>query len=554
MKSQVLEPSQANQEMLVIFLCLLRLSNTLEYNESVCDCCQLSRMLEDHLRPTKKISTPHAHPKKTKRKMKKFLFFSQRIWCLTLEFFFQGNQIKMTQSQFDFVVIFRLVLQHCGFSGPAPHLNTICREGWLLDTENRKFVIRSLRHTCHSLFSVGVPGKRVSQVFKWNAPYSPSGLSAILGFFKKSREHDTLVLCYRDLDTLHLRRKRKRLRQFSQSLTVHPSISVTKLHFDCDLPCLSSYSGFQHVTHLTFGDTFNQPVDQLPLSITHLVFGYRFNKPVNHLPAKLTFLQLGNDFDQPVDQLPGPLDTLIGGARFRRPLDHLPLGLRVLNLRNCPSSLSQLPSELTDLKLGGWIGSEDTLNHLPSPLKRLTLSFWNASSLQNPFSLAQLPSQLQELDLEIGVYCDFDRLSKLVKLKCVLYSPLEYSFPSQIQTLHLLGVGTSFRTIIPDLSLLSRLRKLHLCGYTCPADLDLMLPSHLEDLFLDFVDFTQMTWRVLPGSLLKLNLGPHYIDPWDFLISAPLLRLLWVSRDNQHSIPSLPHLQIRQLPPKKRGI
>jgi len=47
------------------------------------------------------------------------------------------------------------------------------------------------------------------------------------------------------------------------------------------------------ITHLTFGDKFNQTVDNLPPSLTHLIFGYYFNQPVDLLPHSLLFLKFG---------------------------------------------------------------------------------------------------------------------------------------------------------------------------------------------------------------------------------------------------------------------
>jgi hypothetical protein len=55
--------------------------------------------------------------------------------------------------------------------------------------------------------------------------------------------------------------------------------------FNGSLKCLP-----HHITHLSFHDTFNKPVDNLPSTITHLTFGNNFNQSVNNLPSNLTHL------------------------------------------------------------------------------------------------------------------------------------------------------------------------------------------------------------------------------------------------------------------------
>lgn len=58
------------------------------------------------------------------------------------------------------------------------------------------------------------------------------------------------------------------------------------------------------ITHLTFGDSFDQPVDNLPIHLTHLTFGNDFNRSLDKLPKNLTHLTFGNSFNQPINNLP----------------------------------------------------------------------------------------------------------------------------------------------------------------------------------------------------------------------------------------------------------
>ena len=56
------------------------------------------------------------------------------------------------------------------------------------------------------------------------------------------------------------------------------------------------------VTHVTFGDYFDQPIeDCIPNSVTHLTFGFDFNQPINGcIPDSVTHLTFGFYFDQPI--------------------------------------------------------------------------------------------------------------------------------------------------------------------------------------------------------------------------------------------------------------
>ncbi len=62
--------------------------------------------------------------------------------------------------------------------------------------------------------------------------------------------------------------------------------------------------------HLTLGDDFNQPIDNLPNSITHLTFGSYFNQSVDNLPNSITNLKLGISFNQLVKKLPNSIQEI----------------------------------------------------------------------------------------------------------------------------------------------------------------------------------------------------------------------------------------------------
>ena len=86
------------------------------------------------------------------------------------------------------------------------------------------------------------------------------------------------------------------------------------------------------VTHLTFGREFNQPIDNLPPSVTHLTFGTWFNQPVEQLPPNVTHLTFGYWFNQPVDNLPSSITHITFGYRFNQPVHNLPPSLKRLEI------------------------------------------------------------------------------------------------------------------------------------------------------------------------------------------------------------------------------
>eukprot|EP00026_Physarum_polycephalum_P014280 Phypoly_transcript_14776.p1 GENE.Phypoly_transcript_14776~~Phypoly_transcript_14776.p1 ORF type:complete len:249 (+),score=47.99 Phypoly_transcript_14776:125-871(+) len=84
------------------------------------------------------------------------------------------------------------------------------------------------------------------------------------------------------------------------------------------------------LTHLTFGNSFNQHVASLPASLSQLTFGFYFNQPVEYLPSSITSLTFGHQFNQPVDHLPPSLFHLSFGHNFNQPITKLPRTIRHL--------------------------------------------------------------------------------------------------------------------------------------------------------------------------------------------------------------------------------
>ncbi len=108
------------------------------------------------------------------------------------------------------------------------------------------------------------------------------------------------------------------------------------------------------LTHITFGKQFNQKVDKLPKSLTHLTFGDVFNQKVDKLPKSLTHLTLGIYFRQEVDDLPITLTHLTLGYSFDQKVDKLPESLTYLIFgRHFNQEVENLPKNLVYIQFGG---------------------------------------------------------------------------------------------------------------------------------------------------------------------------------------------------------
>jgi hypothetical protein len=156
-----------------------------------------------------------------------------------------------------------------------------------------------------------------------------------------------------------------------------PLLSKDDVFLDIVLPkdfnaSVNNISWPSRLTHLTFGQFFDQPVDHLPASLTHLVLEVGFKQTVDHLPSSLTHLVLGDHFNRPVDRLPASLTHLTFGSWFNQPVDHLPASLTHLTFGawfNQP--VNHLPTSLTHLTFG-W-EFEQPVNRLPASLKRVNV-------------------------------------------------------------------------------------------------------------------------------------------------------------------------------------
>jgi hypothetical protein len=157
------------------------------------------------------------------------------------------------------------------------------------------------------------------------------------------------------------------------------------------------------LTHLTFGFNFNQSVDKLPLSLTHLYFGCWFNQPVDNLPTNLTYLFFSDDFNQPVDNLPLSLTHLTFGFNFNQSVDNLPENIIVLKLFGSKNNNIIIPKNVKEL----YIYNDNILiNNLPEHIEKLFILFnyFSKTKIEN------LPITLKEIIVEKNKYIKYIKI------------------------------------------------------------------------------------------------------------------------------------------------
>ena len=182
------------------------------------------------------------------------------------------------------------------------------------------------------------------------------------------------------------------------------------------------------LTYLVLGGDFNQKVDNLPESLIYLTFGFKFNQEVNYLPKNLTHLTFGNNFNQLVNNLPTSLTHLIFGERFNQPIDNLPNSVTHLEfqhnmflLSNFNRPLDNLPNSLTNLILPNSLSHE--LKYFPKSLKYISIGGSYNYSYHN------LPDTIEEIFFRNNFYDDSDYDGTYSN---IIYKPLE-KLPNNIK-------------------------------------------------------------------------------------------------------------------------
>jgi hypothetical protein len=135
------------------------------------------------------------------------------------------------------------------------------------------------------------------------------------------------------------------------------SNKLSSLLSECNIIIFSDYGTFEstlkNYLKLNFefsqkkfkGSNFNQPLNNLPITIKKIFLGYSFNHPLDNLPSNLELLKLGYNFNQSLDYLPESLNILILNNN-NISLNNLPNSLKVLVVFNVDKiKLDNLPKK-----------------------------------------------------------------------------------------------------------------------------------------------------------------------------------------------------------------
>lgn len=292
-----------------------------------------------------------------------------------------------------------------------------------------------------------------------------------------------------------------------------------------DEDCANTLSQFPaSATHLTISPPFDfcNAITCISSTITHLTFGGSFNQSIDNLPDSIIHLHLGTNFNYPVDHLPPHIHTLvIASVDFNQSLDNLPIHMKKLYLHFQNPNELLLYDHLPNLEVLSIPVHSQHLDHLPSTLKELVIIDikWNAY----PYRLDHLPFFLTKLVL--GAYFNL---------------PIDH-LPTSLRYLRIWG---KFNTPIDHLP--HNLQKLHIAQpntFDQPID---HLPPSLFCLTLHVAEYPHPLDN-LPLNLQRLKLLGTFHHPIEHL---PLsLRCVAVSEGACVNIPQhLRHLRVKSVP------
>ena len=128
--------------------------------------------------------------------------------------------------------------------------------------------------------------------------------------------------------------------------------------------------------HFTKNCHFNQPIKKWPSMLEILRFGDKFNTPLFTLPPNLKILEFGDNFNQPIIPLiyPKKLFTISFGNAFNQQIDDLPDSIENIKLGNeFNTEVFYFPRNLKYIEFGKKFNKISTINQLPPSIKKITL-------------------------------------------------------------------------------------------------------------------------------------------------------------------------------------
>lgn len=455
------------------------------------------------------------------------IYLSISLILLPIEILFVFEKVKemMESQEGRKVIALRLVVKHATGLLTPTDLNNL-RQTCFDALTTLRLILPSLSVKKHPVASL----LRLRQkliIIEWSDWNHPKKLKSHHAFFQLLDHRSRFV--FSDRHNFHVKQD-----QHLPSCLTHLRFGD---RFNQRVDCLPS-----RLTHLIFGDNFNQPVDHLPSSLTHLTFGACFNQRVDRLPVTLRSLVFGEKFDRVINCLPVNLVTLRVGLQFTRPVHRLPGSLEELNFcssNNFCSSLDFLPFSLGHLTLSET--KPILLDHLPPHLTQLLVSFvyqstWSSKNRLEyvKYSFDHLPESLTRLTLNVrDTFYSLDHLpSSLDQLIFSTFCHFKGSLDHLPLHLTQLTLPESFNQHLDHLPL-------HLTHLTLglffnhPLD---HLPLRLTHLSLGR-NFDRPIDH-LPTSLTHLSFGEFFNQPLDYL--PPNLLFLKLGREFQQWLDHLP--------------
>lgn len=97
---------------------------------------------------------------------------------------------------------------------------------------------------------------------------------------------------------------------------------------------------------------FNIKPKKYPSKLTHLKFGNKFNQTINNLPNSITHLTLGDNFNQSIDDLPDSIKYLNIGYKCLKDCNKEMCSIIYLLKNNSNGKISKLPNQIEKIEYG----------------------------------------------------------------------------------------------------------------------------------------------------------------------------------------------------------
>jgi hypothetical protein len=261
---------------------------------------------------------------------------------------------------------------------------------------------------------------------------------------------------------------------------------------------------------ITFGEKFNDQVNNLPIGLEIIVFGTSFNQPIDNLPCTIKEIYFGESFNQSVDYLPNSLEIILFGVNFNQSIDNLPSGLTQIKFDTFTNGLESkfnqnincLPNNIEKLILPNNFDSK--IFNYPTNIKYLYLGKKFSQPLDN------IPDSIEILIFDSRYQQELKKFPANLKhltisSKMSNYSNLLEKIPSSLISLYLPDSSIN----LLNKKLLTNLKRIKICKFTYYNDIftDIIKNSNLEEIIIGTYETKLDTiLSNLPSTIQKLTI------------------------------------------------